>query len=57
MNNIFNMVFKSVMYYCEQVMTSNLCKPPKSLCNNSEYWQEFKEQIQRFLAGSESTDN
>ena len=44
---------------CEQIMTSNLCKPPEPLQltgNNSRNWQEFKEQLQWFLAGNESTD-
>ena len=44
---------------CEQIMTSNLSKPPEPLRltgNNSRNWREFKEQLQWFLAGTESTD-
>ena len=41
------------------MMTSNLCEPPKPLRltgNNSRNWREFKEQLQWFLAGTESTN-
>lgn len=38
----------------------NLCKPPEPLCltgnNNAKNWREFKEQLQWFLAGTESSD-
>ena len=37
----------------------NLCKPPDPLCltgNNAKNWREFKEQLQWFLAGTESSD-
>jgi len=37
----------------------NLCKPPEPLCltgNNAKNWHEFKEQLQWFLAGTESSD-
>ena len=40
-------------------MTMNLCKPPNLLRltgNNAKNWREFKEQLQWFLAGTESTD-
>ena len=40
-------------------MATNLCKPPEPLRltgNNSRNWREFKEQLQWFLAGTESTD-
>ena len=35
----------------------NICKPPDPLClsgNNAKNWHEFKEQLQWFLAGTES---
>ena len=35
----------------------NICKPPDPLClsgNNAKNWREFKEQLQWFLAGTES---
>lgn len=37
----------------------NLCQPPEPLCltgNNTKNWHEFKEQLQWFLAGTESND-
>ena len=41
------------------MMTTNLCKPPEPLRltrNNSRNWCDFKEQLQWFLAGTESTE-
>ena len=41
------------------MMTTNLCKPPESLRltrNNSRNWHDFKEQLQWFLVGTESTE-
>ena len=40
-------------------MTMNLCKPPEPLRltdNNVSNWRKFKEQLEWFLAGTESTD-
>ena len=37
----------------------NICKPPEPLSftgNNAKNWQDFKEQLQWFLAGTESTE-
>jgi len=37
----------------------NICKPPDPLSftgNNVKNWQDFKEQLQWFLAGTESTE-
>ena len=37
----------------------NICKPPEPLClsgNNAKNWREFKEQLQWFLAGTESNE-
>ena len=37
----------------------NICKPPDPLSftgNNAKNWQDFKEQLQWFLAGTESTE-
>ena len=43
----------------ERLSIINLCKPPEPLCltgNNAKNWREFKEQLQWFLAGTESSD-
>ena len=48
-------VFQSVNLIVEM----NLCKSPDPLCltgNNAKNWREFKEQLQWFLAGTESND-
>ena len=48
-------VFQSV----NLIVDMNLCKSPDPLCltgNNAKNWREFKEQLQWFLAGTESND-
>ena len=58
LSGVYGMV-SEVKRTFERIMTSNLCKPPKPLRltgNNSWNWREFKEQLQWFLAGTESTD-